>query len=154
MADLAGHALLEEADHRPSASSLSWRRWLDPMGQRTLEPRRWTCLNHTHQRVQGALAGQGVALVRLALARLALVHEPLLRGALVEPFGPAGRLAAPAAYWLLPLPGVRLRPELRAELRAFTDGVRGEAAVTRAAPGRPAPAPAGPATRAGCASTP
>ena len=115
------------------------------MGQRTLEPRRWTCPNYTHQRVLGALAGQGVA-----LARLALVHEPLLRGALVEPFGPAGRLAAPAAYWLLPLPGVRLR----AELRAFTDGVRGEAAVTRAAPGRSASAPAGPATRAGCASTP
>ena len=127
------------------------------MGQRTLEPQRWTCLNHTHQRVQGALAGQGVALVLvllLALVRLALLHEPLLRGALVEPFGPAGRLAAPAAYWLLPLPGVRLRPELRAELRAFADGVRGEAAVRRAAPGRSAPATAGPATRAGCASTP
>ena len=127
------------------------------MGQRTLEPRRWTCPNYTHQRVLGALAGQGVALVLvllLALVRLALLHEPLLRGALVEPFGPAGRLAAPAAYWLLPLPGVRLRPELRAELRAFTDGVRGAAAVTRAAPGRSAPAPAGPATRAGCASTP
>ena len=123
-ADLAGHALLEEDDHRPSASTLSWRRWLTEMGQPRLEPRRWTYLNYTHQQVQGALAGQGVA-----LARLALVHEQVARGELVEPFGRAGRLPGPAAYWLLPLPGARLRPELR----AFIAWVRGEAAVTRMA---------------------
>ena len=128
-ADLAGHALLEEDDHRPSASTLSWRRWLTVMGQPALEPRRWTYLNYTHQQVQGALAGQGVA-----LARLALVHEQVARGELVEPFGPAGRLPGPAAYWLLPLPGAKLRPELR----AFIAWVRGEAAVTRMALGRPA----------------
>ena len=74
--------------------------------------------------MQGALAGHG-----LALARLALVHEALRQGELVEPFGPAGRIDAPAAYWLLPLPGARLRPELR----AFIAWARGEAAVTRAA---------------------
>ncbi len=127
-ADLAGHALLEEDDHRPSASTLSWRRWLRANGQPALEPRRWTYLNYTHQQVQGALAGQGVA-----LARLALVHEQVARGELVEPFGPSGRLPGPAAYWLLPLPGARLRPELR----AFIAWVRGEAAVTRMALGGP-----------------
>ena len=125
------------------------RCWLDHIGQRTLEPRRWTCLNDTHQQVQGALAGQGGA-----LARLALVQEQLLRGELVEPFGPAGWLAAHAAFWLLPLPGARLRPELW----AYIDWVRGEAAVTPAALGLPqhlpAPAPASPATDAGGASTP
>jgi len=123
-ADLAGHALLEEDDHRPSAATLSWRRWLREMGQPGLEPRRWIYLNYTHQQVQGALAGQGVA-----LARMALVHDQLARGELVEPFGAAGRLSGPAAYWLLPLPGARLRPELR----AFIAWVRGEAAITRAA---------------------
>ncbi len=128
-ADLAGHALLEEDDHRPSASTLSWRRWLMANGQPALEPRRWTYLNYTHQQVQGALAGQGVA-----LARLALVHEQVARGELVEPFGPAGRLPGPAAYWLLPLPGARLRPELR----AFIAWVRGKAAVTRMALAGPA----------------
>ena len=127
-ADLAGHALLEEDDHRPSASTLSWRRWHTEMGQPRLEPRRWTYLNYTHQQVQGALAGQGVA-----LARLALVHEQVARGELVEPFGRAGRLPGPAAYWLLPLPGARLRPELR----AFIAWVRGEAAVTRMALAEP-----------------
>lgn len=129
-ADLAGHALLEEDDLRPSAYQMSWRRWLGEHELATLEPRRWIFLNYTHQQVQGALAGQGVA-----LARLALVHEQVARGELVEPFGAAGRLPATAAYWLIPLPGARLRPELR----AFLTWVRGEAAVTRSALGEPAP---------------
>ncbi len=123
-ADLAAHALLEEDDHRPSAYSLSWRRWLREMGQPALEPRRWIYLNYTHQQVQGALAGQGIA-----LARLAMVHEQIERGELVEPFGPAGRLDGPAGYWLLPLPGARLTTELQ----AFIVWVRDEAARTRRA---------------------
>jgi LysR family glycine cleavage system transcriptional activator len=123
-ADLAHHALLEDDFHRPSTDFLSWRRWLDAQGLVGLEPRRWTFLNYTHQQIQGALAGHGVA-----LARLALVHDALTRGELVEPFGMAGRLGAPNAYWLLPLPGARLT----AELRAFLTWVRGEAAITRTA---------------------
>ena len=123
-ADLAQHTLLEEDDLRPSSARLSWRRWLQAHGQPGLEPRRWVYLNYTHQQVQGALAGQG-----LALARLAMVHEQLSRSELVEPFGLAGRIDGPAAYWLLPLPGARLRPELR----AFIAWARGEAAITRAA---------------------
>ncbi|HSW08206.1 LysR substrate-binding domain-containing protein [Aquabacterium sp.] len=123
-ADLAGHALLEEDDHRPSAFSLSWRRWLQLHGEPQLEPRRWIYLNYTHQQVQGALAGQGIA-----LARMPMVHELLARGELVEPFGPAGRLAGDASYWLILLPQARLRPALQ----AFADWVRSEAAHTRAA---------------------
>jgi LysR family glycine cleavage system transcriptional activator len=125
-ADLAHHALLEDDDHRPSTAFVSWHRWLDHQGLPGLEPRRWVFVNYTHQQVQGALAGQGVA-----LARMALVHEHLTRGELVEPFGAAGRLAAPNAYWMLPLPGTRLTPELR----DFIAWVRGEAAITRAALG-------------------
>lgn len=128
-ADLAGHALLEEDDHRPSAATLSWRRWLREQGLPGLAPRRWIFLNYTHQQVQGALAGQGVA-----LARLPMVHDLLARGELVEPFGAAGRLPGEAAYWMIPLPDARLRPELR----AFIAWVRGEAAVTRNALGQPA----------------
>ena len=127
-ADLAGHALLEEDDHHPSAANLSWLRWLALQGLTGLTPRRWIYLNYTHQQVQGALAGQGVA-----LARMALVHEQIARGELVEPFGATGRVAAPFSYWLIPLPGARLRPELR----AFITWVRGEAAVTRSALGEP-----------------
>ena len=81
--------------------------------------------------MQAALAGQGVA-----LARMALVHDQLARGELVEPFGIAGRLPAPSSYWLIPLPGARLRPELR----DFIAWVRGEAAITRTAIGDAPPA--------------
>jgi len=121
-ADLAGHALLEDDNHRPSTSSASWQRWLQQQGLSGLAPRRWVFLNYTHQQVQGALAGQGVA-----LARMALVHDQLARGELVEPFGASARLWAPNAYWLLPLPGARLTPELQ----SFLAWVRAEAAITR-----------------------
>lgn len=134
--DLRGHTLLEEDDHRPSATSLGWRRWLRTRGLPLLEPRGWIYLNFTHQQVQGALAGQGIA-----LARVPMVHELLARGELVEPFGPAGRLPGEAAYWLILMPRARLRPALQ----AFADWVRVEAARTRAAlalpPDDPPPAP-------------
>ncbi len=123
-ADLAQQTLLEEDNHAASSASLRWRRWLQRNGQAQLEPKRWLYLNYTHQQVQGALAGQG-----LALARVAMMHDTLTRGELVEPFGAAGRMPGEAAYWLVLLPGARLRPDLV----AFADWVRAEAALTRAA---------------------
>ena len=69
-ADLAHHALLEDDDHRPSTSFVSWHRWLEHQGLPGLALRRWVFVNDSHQQVQGALAGQGVA-----LARMALIHE-------------------------------------------------------------------------------
>jgi LysR family transcriptional regulator, glycine cleavage system transcriptional activator len=95
-ADLARHTLLEQDDHRPSAEFLGWRHWLAQHGVPQLEPARWLLLNFTYQQVQAALAGQGVA-----LARLPLVVEAFERGELVEPFGPARRVASPFAYWLV-----------------------------------------------------
>ena len=78
--------------------------------------------NFTYQQIQAALAGQGVA-----LARLPLVHEHLQRAELVEPFGAAGRLTSPYAYWLIPAPAASARPEVQ----AFADWVREQAARTR-----------------------
>lgn len=121
-ADLAAHALLEEDDHRPSAAFLSWRRWLRLHDQPQLEPRRWIFLNYTHQQVQGAVAGQGIA-----LARMPMVHEQIERGELVEPFGAEGRIPGETCYWLILLPQARMRPALK----AFADWVRDEAARTR-----------------------
>ncbi|PZR25643.1 MAG: LysR family transcriptional regulator [Azospira oryzae] len=121
-ADLAGHALAEEDDARPSASYLGWRRWLTAQHQPDLEPRRWLYLNFTYQQVQAALSGQGIA-----LARLPMVKEHLQRGELVEPFGPAGRLASPFCYWLLQGPQAARRPEVQ----QFADWVRAQAALTR-----------------------
>jgi hypothetical protein len=68
---------------------------------------------------------------RVSHARLGLVHDVLERGELVEPFGARRRLRAPGTYWMLPLPGAVLRPELR----LFLDWLRAQAAITRAAIG-------------------
>ncbi|CAM3937705.1 LysR substrate-binding domain-containing protein [Roseateles saccharophilus] len=121
-ADLAAHALTEEDDPRPSASYLSWRRWLTSQGQPELEPLRWMYFNFTYQQIQAALAGQGVA-----LARLPMVHEQLQSGELVEPFGKAGRLGSPFSYWLINGPNAARRPEVK----QFADWVREQAALTR-----------------------
>jgi LysR family transcriptional regulator, glycine cleavage system transcriptional activator len=120
--DLAAHALTEEDDARPSAEFLSWRHWLTRQHEPDLQPLRWMYFNFTYQQIQAALAGQGVA-----LARLPLVHEHLKRAELVEPFGSAGRLTSPYAYWLVPAPGAAARPEVQ----AFADWVREQAAMTR-----------------------
>lgn len=122
-ADLAEHTLLEEDDHRPSARYLSWRTWLAAQALPRLEPRRWMFLNFTYQQVQAALAGQGVA-----LGRIALVGESLARGELVEPFGPAHRTRSPFGYWLLIAPAKRNRPEVQ----RFADWVQQQAERTRA----------------------
>lgn len=125
-ADLAEHALLDEDAPLRGTEYLNWRRWLGLYGLPRLEPRRWIRLNFTYQQIQGALAGQGIA-----LARLALVHESLERGELVEPFGAAGRITSPYIYWLIVLPEARNR----AELREFVEWVHERAAESRAAIG-------------------
>jgi LysR family glycine cleavage system transcriptional activator len=123
-ADLAQHTLLEEDDHKPSAEYVSWNHWLRTHAAPGLEPRSWIHLNFTYQRIQAALAGQGVALARMALAR-----ESVERGELVEPFGSAGRVHSPYAYWLVRWPGRRERPVLA----AFESWLLAQAAQTRQA---------------------
>jgi LysR family glycine cleavage system transcriptional activator len=127
-ADLAHHTLAEEDDDRASTEYLSWRYWLARHGEPGLEPQRWLYLNFTYQQVQAALAGQGVA-----LARVALVFDALQRGELVEPFGAAGRMESPFSYWLVLGPRGRARPEVA----QFCDWVEQQAALTRAAIGEP-----------------
>lgn len=123
-ADLAQHTLLEEDDHKPSAEYVSWQHWLRRHAPPGLEPRSWIHLNFTYQRIQAAVAGQGVALARMSLA-----VESLQRGELVEPFGAAGRVQSPYAYWLVRWPARRERPALA----AFEEWLLAEAALTREA---------------------
>ena len=129
--DLAQHTLLEEDDDRASSEYLSWRHWLACQGLPGLEAKRWLSLTYTYQQVQAALAGHGIA-----LARLPLVFEALQRGELVEPFGRAGRIVSPFAYWMLVGTGSRSRPEVA----TFAAWVDAEAKATRDAVGA-APAP-------------
>jgi LysR family glycine cleavage system transcriptional activator len=129
--DLARHTLAEEDDTKTSTEYVSWRRWLALHDQGGLEPKRWMYLNFTYQQIQAALAGQGVA-----LARVALVFEVLQRGDLIEPFGDKGRMDSPYAYWLVVAPGRGGSPEVT----EFVDWVLKEASVTRAAIGEGEPA--------------
>ncbi len=123
-ADLARHVLAEEEGHTPSGALLSWRHWLAQHGVPTLQPRRWMVFNFTHQQVQAALTGQAVA-----LGRLPLVAESIARGELSEPFGVAGRLGAPPAYWLVP----SAAGQARAEVAEFARWILTQAEITRAA---------------------
>jgi LysR family glycine cleavage system transcriptional activator len=125
-ADLSGHTLADEDDHRPSAHYLSWRHWLTLNGLGTLQPRRWLSLNFTYQQVQAALAGHGVA-----LGRIALVSEALERGELVEPFGPAGRARSPYVYGMIVTASGQGRPEVE----RFAEWIEAEATLTRRALG-------------------
>ncbi len=128
--ELSQHTLAEEDDNRPSAEFLTWQYWLRQHGQPGLQPRRWLYLNFTYQQVQAALAGQGVA-----LARVALVAEPLQRGDLVEPFGAAGRIASPYAYWMIVSSASRGRDDVEKLCR----WVETRAALTRQAMGEMPP---------------
>ncbi len=125
-ADLAEYTLAEEDDNRPSAEYLTWRHWLSRHGQPRLQPRRWLYLNFTYQQVQAALAGQAVA-----LARVALVTDQLARGDLVEPFGTSGRIESPIAYWMVVTPASRQRPEVK----QFCAWIEARSAQTRLAIG-------------------
>lgn len=122
-ADLARHTLIEGDNVQPSSSCRSWRQWLREQGLPALEPQRELVLNYDYQKVQAALSGQGVV-----LARLPLVGESIARGELVEPFGSAGRMASPFAYWLIEFQnGQAPRPEVA----LFARWLAAQAAQTR-----------------------
>jgi len=141
--DLAEQTLIEAGDaHRTRHLEwLTWQRWLDTFAPPTRPahssstrsraavpswaPKRWLYFNYSHQIVQAALTGQGVA-----LARMPLVAQSLASGDLVEPL-PHTRLDSPLAYWLLRAPRVLERPEVK----AFCDWLLLEAAATRQAIG-------------------
>ena len=122
-ADLAAYTLMEEDNPRGSADFTSWARWLRQQGLPDLQPARWMYFNYTHQQVQAAVAGQGVA-----MARLAMNTEHAASGTLVEAF-PGCRMESPFAYWL-----VKPAPDLQSEdARHFCEWVEAQAAGTRAA---------------------
>jgi LysR family glycine cleavage system transcriptional activator len=124
--DLADCTLIEMEDDRPNSELLGWPYWLQQRGLARMEPKRWISVNFTHQQVQTALAGQGVA-----LGRLPLIHDALARGDLIEPFGREGRLVSDSTYWHIPLTGARPR----AELESFTQWLDEAATATRRAIG-------------------
>ena len=120
--DLARFTLIEAGDaHRTHLEWLTWRRWFDEQHLAKVSPKRWLYFNYAYQMTQAALAGQGVV-----LARLPLVAENLAHGDLVEVL-PHTRMNSPMAYWLIT--GPRSLP--RAEIQAFCEWLKLQAAATR-----------------------
>jgi len=120
--DLAAHTLMEEDNPRGSQEFVSWQRWLAEQGEPDLEPRRWLFFNYTHQQVQAALAGQGVA-----MARIAMNIDAIVRGELLQVF-PGRHLASPFGYWLIKPPPAQLSEDAR----RFCEWIEAQAARTRA----------------------
>ncbi len=86
--DLARHVLLHDQDHG------GWARWLDRLGASHVDAERGPVFNQASLSIDAAVAGQGVALARSALAALDLAS-----GRLVRPIPQA--VPAPFAYWIV-----------------------------------------------------
>lgn len=115
---LATLNLLEFDD--PGRPWLQWGPWFSAQGLAAARPQGVLHFNQYDQVIQAALAGQGVALGRLALIR------PLLDdGRLVCVGTPDGGGSNRHAYWL-----IQAEAAPREEVRRVADWVRAEAAAT------------------------
>lgn len=90
---LPQQVLLEFDD--PTRPWLQWEEWLTAHGMPQQHPRGMLRFNQYDQVVQAALAGQGVALGRLALI------APMLADGRLRPLGAATPQETPLSYWLV-----------------------------------------------------
>lgn len=129
-ADLKRTTLIADVGSRGSSplqachiEALSWPGWFAAIEHAPVEPLSWLDLNFTHQAVQAALAGMGVA-----MGQMTLVQHLLTDGSLVLPLGPMRDSGY--FYHLAQRTGAAQRPEvmalvqwLDAELHASTQPV-------------------------------
>ncbi len=129
-ADLRRVALIADVGSQGGSPSLvrhidalSWPGWFVAIGHPPVKPLSWLDLNFTHQAVQAALAGMG-----LAMGQMTLVQHLLTDGSLVLPLGPMRDSGY--FYHLAQRTGAAQRPEvmalvqwLDAELHASTQPV-------------------------------
>jgi LysR family transcriptional regulator, glycine cleavage system transcriptional activator len=119
--DLARHTLIHFEWRRARRDSPVWSRWLKCTGLQDLRPRGDLILTDESQAIQAAVAGHGVALISLLLAR-----DDLARGTLVQPFA---QTLAGYTYYLM-YPPERAESERISAIRTW---IRGE--MGRASPG-------------------
>lgn len=110
--DLAHHTLLHD-DIRTD-----WRVWLKAAGVSGLNPDKGPRYNFSNLVLQAAIAGEGVALGRSAIA-----HDALEQGLLVKPFDFS--LPSDFAYWIVCPQDRADRPKIR----AFSDWLLREAEI-------------------------
>ena len=87
-ADLSGHVLVHDRSRK------HWRDWLGAFGIECPDTERGPVFDQTALAIDAALAGQGIALARTALASL-----DLIAGRLVRPLSDA--IPAEFAYWIV-----------------------------------------------------
>lgn len=123
-ADLARHTLLAfEQKYEAMFPQLGWPNWFASRGDKpakAVKPVSTLRFSNHDQVIQAAMAGQGVA-----LARVALVAESLRDGRLLPVLGPP--LASEMRYFVITAERARHRPEVA----AFVAWVEAEAARTR-----------------------
>ena len=112
-------SLLEFED--PQHPWLQWAEWLQTMGWTQPKPRSMLRFNQYDQVIQAALAGQGVAMGRLALIQPLIDDQRLI---VLAP--PTPRSEAMHAYWLMQ---IEQRP--REDVRCVADWIASEARSTR-----------------------
>jgi LysR family glycine cleavage system transcriptional activator len=119
-ADLAHHVLLHDETDYPGR--ITWRTWLDAAGATAVDATRGPRFNQAALALDAAIAGQGVVLTLLPLARL-----DLAAGRLIAPFPLS--LPLRAAYYLVSADAVARQPHkaafrqwLIAEARAEEEG--------------------------------
>lgn len=104
--DLLHHTLLHD-EVSDLEGGLDWARWAQASGLSTLDVKRGPLFSDSSFVVLAAIAGQGVALARQALA-----IDDLAAGRLVRPFGKPTPVAI--RYWLVTAPGKANWPKIRA----------------------------------------
>jgi LysR family glycine cleavage system transcriptional activator len=124
--DLCRHVLLHDRDRR------AWANWLHSQGLPASLTARGPVFDQTSLVIDAAIAGQGVALTRSALAAL-----DIIAGRLVVPFGPS--LPAALAYWIVCPPTARQRRDVE----RLRDWLLREASADRRAIRDRMPRPAG-----------
>ncbi len=100
---------------------LQWRDWLAAAGWPDAKPKGVLRFNQYDQVIQAALAGQGVALGRLALI------QPLLEEGRLVPLAPAGQAEGTGhAYWL-----IQAEAHPRQDVRRVAEWIEAEAQACR-----------------------
>jgi LysR family glycine cleavage system transcriptional activator len=117
---IAGNVLLEFDD--PGRPWLQWSERLSAIGMGAVKPKGILRFNQYDQLIQGAIAGQGIA-----LGRVALVENMLADGRLVALQGDLGRAASDYGYWL-----IKGEETARDEVQRVTEWILREAKATEA----------------------
>lgn len=107
-ADLAWATLLHEDNHQ------DWQRWLQHAGCGQLAVRHGPTIDDSNALLMAAIAGQGVA-----LGRLAFIQQELDTGLLRRPF--SHTITSQGRYWLVYPPSLAERPALQAFRRFLLD---------------------------------